>query len=190
MSTQPLPPVVAAPASTVSSTTTSTVSRIGTDWSWVIHHLILVSVLALFVAGGVYGVLDIIAQHDVARETKDSAALALIVKQSADLSTKLANDEAQSAADRVIAAARDAQQTAVIQTLAKTIQARDAALARPRGAGTAAGATTRRTSTTPPTCGSTAMVTTSAGPTPTTTRRSPIARSSARSPSRRPHRNR
>ena len=121
-------PAPAAPENTVSSSTTSTVNRVGQDWSWMIHHLVLVSVLALFVAGGVYGVLDIIARHDVARETKDSAALALIVKQSADLSTKLANDEAQSAADRVIAAARDAQQTAVIQTLAKTIQARDAAL--------------------------------------------------------------
>jgi hypothetical protein len=99
------------------------------DWKWLTTHVILLSIVALLVSGGVYGVLNILEKHDAAREAKDQQTQALLVKQSQDLTARLQADEAAATADRAASAARDAQQTAVIQTLANTIKARDAALA-------------------------------------------------------------
>src|SRR5208283_4000756 len=65
------------PASPVVATTT------GADLSWFKHHLILLTVVAVLIFGGVYGVLTIIDRHDAQRAAESVAAAAAADKQNA-----------------------------------------------------------------------------------------------------------
>jgi len=91
------------------------------DWKWLTTHLVLVGVLGVFLAGGVYGVNNIIERHDLARAAADAKVLAVAQQQNVTLLQTLQADEAASAA-------RDAQATATINTLFAQVNARDAQL--------------------------------------------------------------
>lgn len=110
------------------STSSNPLSTIKADWSWLVHHLILVGVMAALVFGGVYYVNSLIEKHDEARNQAAQSALAEAHKESATLAEQLKTDQATQAATTAANAARDAQSQATIKALIDTMNRRDAQL--------------------------------------------------------------
>lgn len=100
-------------------TTTTILTTIKADWTWVFQHLLALSFVALLIVGAVYFVDNRVAAHDAANATKYEQILNTQIQQTAALQKQLAADEAASTA-------RDAAYQATIATLAKSISVRDA----------------------------------------------------------------
>lgn len=96
-------------------------TTVANDINWLKHHIIALLVVALLVAGAVYGVDSLIAKHDAAKESKDAQILALVVSQTNDLKARLLQDETSTAA-------KDAVLVATIQGLNGTIAKQSAQL--------------------------------------------------------------
>jgi hypothetical protein len=108
-----------APETATPAVNSAIAAKLKADWTWLVSHLVAIAFVALLVVGAVYGVDSIVAKHDAAANTKYAAILQQQTAQTQTLIQQLAADQAASAA-------RDAQYTATIAQLSKSIQVRDA----------------------------------------------------------------
>ncbi len=89
-------------------------TTIKADLTYLKTHLTLLVAVVVLAGGVVYGSESLIASHDSQREAKDSKVLALVMAQTADLKTRMVQDEQA-------ATVRDAQYAAIIAQLSGTI---------------------------------------------------------------------
>ncbi|SRR6266550_2496688 len=96
-------------------------TTIKADLTYLKTHLTLLVAVVVLAGGVVYGSESLIASHDSQREAKDSQVLALVMAQTADLKTRMVQDEQA-------ATVRDAQYAAIIAQLSGTIAKQTAQL--------------------------------------------------------------
>jgi|SRR6266576_76830 len=96
-------------------------TTIKADLTYLKTHLTLLVAVVVLAGGVVYGSESLIASHDSQREAKDSKVLALVMAQTADLKTRMVQDEQA-------ATVRDAQYAAIIAQLSGTIAKQTAQL--------------------------------------------------------------
>jgi hypothetical protein len=89
-------------------------SKLKADYTWLIHHAVLLLIVVGLAAGLFYEINNVIEKHDIARQNADQQTLSLVTQQTTDLRNQLTQDEAQ-------AATRDAQKDAEIKSLTTLI---------------------------------------------------------------------
>jgi len=104
---------------------TGIVAAVKADYSWIIHHLILLTITGVLVLGGIYGVESLVAKHDADTASKYTAVLAAQTQQNQSVEAQITAQEAHFQEIEKALLAQNAQ-------LSKTIVEENASIAKQR----------------------------------------------------------